>query len=113
VRAGTTAAGGVTNSAYLGFAEGNLNVDDNYSAAIASVVTAAQRTLSIENTANPPSILITWPVSAASFQLQVNTNLSLSNGWQSLEFTPLVTNGLNEFSNNLSAPAAFFRLYAP
>jgi hypothetical protein len=113
VHAVAGAAGGATNSAYLGFAEGNLNTDNNYAFAIANFVTAAQRTLSVTNQISPPGIFISWPVSSVDFQLQINTNLAHSNGWQSLEITPVVTNGLNEYSNMFDVPAAFFRLHSP
>jgi hypothetical protein len=113
VNAVTSIAGAVTNSAYLGFAEGNLNIDNNFAYAIADFVTPAQRTLSITDSAKAGGIVVSWPVSAVDFQLQVNTNLNATNGWQSLEITPFVTNGLNEYSNTFSVPMQFFRLHSP
>ncbi|HZM05857.1 MAG TPA: IPT/TIG domain-containing protein [Candidatus Saccharimonadales bacterium] len=113
VRTVAAFVGGVTNTAYLGFAEGNLNGNNDFAYAIADFVTSAQLTLSIAAEAHPPGIVVSWPVSAVHFQLQSNTNLSQSNGWETLEFTPFVTHGLNEYTNSLSGTGAFFRLHSP
>lgn len=112
---GTSASpGALTNSANLGFAEGNTVYGTNYASALAYFITAAQRTLSIAASANSGELLVTWPVSAVNFTLQVSTNLTAGNGWQNLTNDTIVTNGLNEYSNSLPSPAAeFFRLQVP
>jgi hypothetical protein len=112
---GTSAsAGALTNSAFLGFAEGNTVYGTNEAFAFAYFITAAQRTLSIAAPADSGELLVTWPVSAVNFTLQTSTNLSTGNGWQNLAGDTIVTNGLNEYSNSLPSPAAeFFRLQVP
>jgi len=112
---GTSASpGALTNSAYLGFAEGNTVYGTNYAFALTYFITAAQRTLSIAASANSGQFLVTWPLSAANFTLQVSTNLNAGGGWQSLAGDTIVTNGLNEYSNSLPSSAAeFFRLQDP
>jgi uncharacterized repeat protein (TIGR01451 family) len=110
VKGTSASAGALTNNAYLGFAEGDSAA---FAYAIAYFITAAQRTLSIAEPANSGEFLITWPVSAANFTLQVSTNLNAGKGWQNLAGT-VATNGLNEYSNSLPSPAAeYFRLEAP
>jgi hypothetical protein len=112
---GTSASpGALTNSANLGFAEGNTAYGTNYASALTYFITAAQRTMSIAKSANAGEFLVTWPVSAVNFTLQASTNLSAGNGWQNLAGGTIVTNGLNEYSNSFPSPAAeFFRLQVP
>ena len=112
---GTAAnAGALTNTANLGFAEGNTIHGTNYAFAFAYFITAAQRTLSVAASTNSGEFLVTWPVSAVNFTLQVSTNLSAGNGWQNLSGDMIVTNGLNEYTNSFSSSSAqFFRLQVP
>ena len=112
---GTSASpGALTNMAFLGFAEGNTAYGTNYASAITYFINAAQRTLSIAASATSGEFLVTWPLSAANFTLQVSTNLTAGNGWQSLAGNTIMTNDLNEYSNSFpSAAAEFFRLQGP
>jgi hypothetical protein len=111
---GTAAnSGALTNTANLGFAEGNTIYGTNFAFTYAYFITAAQRTLSIAASAMTGEFVITWPVSAVNFTLQVSTNLYLSSGWQSLAGASFVTNGLNEYTNSFSFSAEFFRLQGP
>lgn len=106
-------SGALTNTANLGFAEGNTIYGNNYAFAYAYFVTAAQRTLGIGQFGNGSNFDIIWPVSAASFVLQVNSNLDHSNGWQPVTGV-FVTNGYNAYTNNfIGSPADFFRLIYP
>jgi hypothetical protein len=109
---GTSSSAAIlTNLAALSFPEGNTIYGTNSAAAAVYFVTAAQRTLSITNSTNAGSYLVTWPVSGAPFTVQVSTNLALSNGWQNVTNAPFVTNGLNTYTNPIPAPPAeFFRL---
>jgi uncharacterized repeat protein (TIGR01451 family) len=114
VKGTAASAGALTNTANLSFAEGNTIYGTNFAFAIAYFVTTAQRTLSITNPGNAAGISITWPLSAANFTLQVSTNLSKTNGWQSPTNAPFVTNGMNEYTNSPPLPPArFFRLLGP
>jgi len=107
-----TNAGGITNSAFVGFAEGNTIYGTNYAFAEASFVTGAQRTLSAARLGKS-GIEITWPVSTANFELQIYTNLRQTNGWTNVSGV-FVTNGLNEYTNGpLTNPVDFFRLKYP
>ena len=104
----------LTNSAVLSFAEGNLEFYNNYSTIINIFVEDSQRTLSIAELQNPPGVVITWPESPFSFQIQVNTSGDLDTGWIT-STNPVIFNGaVNSFIyTNLTAPATFFRLTPP
>jgi hypothetical protein len=56
------------------------------------------------------NLLISWPLSAAGFQLQSSTNLGIPNSWLNV-VTPLTTNG-SAISTlvPLQGPLQFFRL---
>jgi uncharacterized repeat protein (TIGR01451 family) len=111
VVATTSLPGEVTNIANLGFAEGNLDIDDNFAYAIMDFVTAAQETVSVMQVSN--AVVISWPVSGAGFELQVSTNLEATNGWQTLESGSIVTNGINYYTNMTVGPTVFYRLFFP
>jgi hypothetical protein len=51
---------------------------------------AVEPTLKIS--AASTNVLLTWPIYAPEFTVQVNTNLLTTNGWQSVAFTPEATN---------------------
>ena len=103
----------VTNVAYLGFAEGNLNVDNNFAYALAYFIDPRQRTLSVALETNSNQFLLSWPVSPVAFALETSTNLSATNAWQSPSSSVFVTNGLNCYTDSISGPARFYRLYYP
>ena len=71
----------VTNEAYLGFAEGELNFNYDFAYAFAYFLSDAQRTLSAALENHAGTVLISWPQSPAGLQLQANTDLSITNGW--------------------------------
>jgi uncharacterized repeat protein (TIGR01451 family) len=98
----------ITNLANLGFAEGNLNTDSNFSFAFAYFVNTAQQTISVQLQTNSDQLFLSWPVSPAEFGLQISTNLAATNAW----FTAptFITNGLNCFTDTISGPAKFYRL---
>jgi uncharacterized repeat protein (TIGR01451 family) len=103
----------LTNSAVLAFAEGNLAPYDDYASIINFFVLDSERTLTVSLQGNPPVALITWPLSAANFPLQVNTNGNISIGWANVTNSVFTTNGLNAYTNSLTAPQTFFRLAPP
>jgi hypothetical protein len=100
----------ITNVAYLGFAEGNLSVDNNFAYARVYFLDAAQRTLSVTVETNSNVLFLSWPVSPFSFGLQTSTNVAATNGWQSVVSPVIITNGLNLYTNTISDPARFYRL---
>jgi uncharacterized repeat protein (TIGR01451 family) len=102
----------LTNNAVLAFAEGNLDSDYNYAATVNYFVNAAQRTLSIALQANPPGVLVSWPLSPANFLLELNTNLNVNAGWIATNAI-FITNSLNAFTDSFTAPRTFFRLAPP
>jgi uncharacterized repeat protein (TIGR01451 family) len=106
-------AAALTNSAVLAFAEGNLAAYDNYSSIINFFVYDSQRALSIVSQANPPGVLLFWPVSPANFLLQINTNGNLNTGWIYPSNSVTVSGSENFYSNSLTAPQTFFRLAPP
>jgi uncharacterized repeat protein (TIGR01451 family) len=103
----------ITNTATMGFAEGNLVTSNNTAFAATYAVTAAQRTLSIAPPANSPQIIVTWPQSPVNFLLQYSTNLALPNGWTLPAEFPFVSNGLNTFTGSPAGLSEFFRLKSP
>jgi uncharacterized repeat protein (TIGR01451 family) len=103
----------LVNSAVLTFAEGNLAPYDNYASIINFFVYDSQRTLSITRQANPPGVLVSWPLSPVNFLLQINTNANLNTGWTYPTNAVFITNFLNSFTNSLAAPQTFFRLAPP
>lgn len=106
--------GAFTNSANLGFAEGETVYGTNYAFAFAYFLNAADKTLSIARSTNAGQFILTWPNSGAPFAVQVNTNLTRGNGWQSAAGTPFVLNGVNEYTNSIpSNTTEFFRLKGP
>lgn len=110
---GTALEGAITNTAYLGFNEGNLNTYSNFAFAYAYFVTAAQEKLTAGLLANPPGIILTWPQSAVGFQLQTSTNLASSKAWQTAPFPVFISNGLNTYTDVFDLPDTFYRLEAP
>lgn len=108
----TLSPAALTNTAVLAFAEGNLDSDDNYAATVNYFVSAAQRTLSFARQANPPGLLISWPLSPANFVLELNTNLNVNAGWIATNAI-FITNSLNAFTDSFTAPQTFFRLAPP
>ena len=59
------------------------------------------------------NVFIRWLASAAATQLEVNHNLSNTNGWKPALQTPSLTNGFRQISLNPNADASFFRLATP
>jgi uncharacterized repeat protein (TIGR01451 family) len=113
VIASASAASVITNIATLGFAEGNLSVDNNFAFAFAYFISAQQRTLSVTVETNSNQLFLSWPVSPVGFLLEMSTNLALPNAWQQAAFPVFVTNGLNTYTDTLSGPARFYRLILP
>jgi uncharacterized repeat protein (TIGR01451 family) len=105
--------GTLTNIANLGFAEGNLNVDQNFAFAFAYFITTAQKILSVALEPNANTVSLSWPVSSAGFALQETTNLALTNAWQPVKSGIVATNGFNYYTNTISVPAEFYRLSSP
>jgi uncharacterized repeat protein (TIGR01451 family) len=103
----------LTNNAVLAFAEGNLAYYDNYASIINFFVSDSQRTLSLTRQVNPPELVVSWPTSAAGFQLQTNNGSNLDFGWITLSNGVFVSNSLNTFTDSLTAPQKFFRLAPP
>ena len=106
------------NRVNLTLTETDFNPSDNFSSLYIPVVTQAERTLAFDFTAGSPLFVLHWPVSAANFQLEFNTNL-VSNGnvWTPVPQVPvLVTNNavlFNYVTNDTTLPRKFYRLRAP
>jgi len=103
----------LVNSAALSFAEGNLAPYDDFASYTVFFVYDSQRTLTITKQANPPGVLVTWPISPVNFLMQINTNSNLSSGWIYSTNTSFISNGVNAFTNSLTSPQTFFRLTPP
>jgi hypothetical protein len=69
------------------------------------------QTLNLTLETNSNVVLLSWPVSPAPFTLQMSTNLSVANGWQSTNLQVFITNGLNCYTSAISGPASFYRLF--
>lgn len=59
------------------------------------------------------TLQLAWPASAVALQLQINSDLSNSNGWKPAPDTPTLIGGSYEISITPSSAAAFYRLAAP
>jgi uncharacterized repeat protein (TIGR01451 family) len=103
----------ITNVAYLGFAEGNLNVDNNFAYARAYFINPQQKTLSVALETNSNVLFLSWPVSPVNFGLQMSTNLAATNGWQPVVSSVFITNGLNCYTDSISGSGKFYRLFFP
>jgi uncharacterized repeat protein (TIGR03803 family) len=56
------------------------------------------------------NVILTWPTSAAGFNLQSTTNLALPGLWAPAGPAPAVINGLNTVTNAISGRAEYYRL---
>jgi hypothetical protein len=101
----------ITNSATIGFAEGNLVSSNNIAYAATYAIGDFQRLLSITNAGS--GVMVTWRQSPVNFLLQRSTNLALPDLWQVPGASPFVSNGLNTYLENPSGSNAFFRLTTP
>jgi uncharacterized repeat protein (TIGR01451 family) len=103
----------LSNYAFLGFAEGNLNPPDGFATALNFFVFDSQRTLRIGRQTNGAGVLVTWPLSPAPFLLQESPTLTPSTNWQIPGAATFVTNNLNSFTDSIAAPHMFYRLAPP
>lgn len=116
--ASATVNGLAENRVNLSLAENDFNPSDNFNSLYIPVVTEAERTLSFDHTPGSPLFVLHWPLSAANFKLEFNTNLlSTGNVWTVVPGTVvLVTNNavlFNYVTNDTSPPRKFYRLRAP
>jgi hypothetical protein len=115
----TAAVNGLAeNRVSLGLAESDFNPSDNVNSLYIPVVTDAERTLSFDFTPGAPRFVLHWPVGAANFKLEFNTDLvSTGNVWTVVpQPVVLVTNNavlFNYVTNDTSLPRMFYRLRAP
>ena len=115
----TAAVNGLAeNKVNLTLIETDFNPSDNFGSLYIPVVSEAERTLSFDFTAGSPLFVLHWPLSAASFKLEFNTNfLSAGNVWAvAPETAVLVTNNavlFNYVTNDTTPPRKFYRLRAP
>ena len=106
------------NRASLTQAENDPQSSDNSGSLYIPVVTDAERTLSFELLSATGQFVLHWPLSAASFKLEFNTNLvSTGNVWTLVpDSVVLVTNNsvlFNYVTNPATLPQKFYRLRAP
>jgi hypothetical protein len=59
------------------------------------------------------SVILSWPTSALNFQLQENTDLSLSNGWSIVAASRSTNNGFISVPIPAIDSSKFFRLSLP
>jgi hypothetical protein len=55
-------------------------------------------------------VVISWPVTANSYGLEMNTNLSAGNAWSPVTNVPAKVNSQNCVTNPIAQPARFYRL---
>ncbi len=104
-------AAGITNTATMGFAEGNLDSTNDVAFAATYIVDSYQRMLSIKT--NGTEVMVTWLQSPIDFLLQRSTNLASPGSWQVPAAPPFVSNGLHTYLENPAGSNAFFRLKSP
>jgi len=59
------------------------------------------------------NVVVFWPDTAASYQLESNTNLALTNGWTVINSGFSTNNGQIYFQSSVSNGANYFRLHRP
>jgi hypothetical protein len=101
----------ITNTATMGFAEGNLDSTNDVAFAATYAIGDYQRVLIITNTG--PEVIVTWQQSPVNFLLQRGTDLAFPGSWQTPAASSFVTNGLNTYIENSAGSNAFFRLKTP
>ena len=106
------------NRANLTQVENDVTPGDNFGSLYIPVITESDRSLSFDFTPGSPLFVLHWPLSAANFTLESNTNLLVTNNVWSVVPEPavLVTNNAIRFlyvTNSLSGPRKFYRLRAP
>ena len=118
ILARATVNGLAENRVTLTLTENDFNPSDNTSSLYLPVVTDAERTLAFDFVPGTPLFVLHWPVSAAAFTLEFNTNLvTTGNAWTvAPQPVTRVTNqaGLfNYVTNDTAPPRKFYRLRAP
>ncbi|MEN9573597.1 MAG: hypothetical protein RL514_1452 [Verrucomicrobiota bacterium] len=106
------------NRVALTLAETDFNPSDNTSSLYLPVVSDAERTLAFDFVPGTPQFVLHWPVSAATFTLEFNSNLlSTGNVWTVVsQPVVVVTNELGLFNyvtNDTTPPRKFYRLRVP
>jgi large repetitive protein len=102
-----------TNTATMGFVEGNVDIANNQAYAFVNFVANSQLTLTASIVASPsssPKVLLTWPQSSVNFLVQRSTNLALTTGWMVPSNLPFISNGLNTFTDTPAGQGTYYRL---
>jgi hypothetical protein len=91
----------------------NVTAQSEFDTARMQIFEIAEVVLNLQAVGN--TLQLTWPASAAAFELQINTNnLSNPNGWEPAPDTPTLIGGsYYEVSITPSSAAAFYRLAMP
>lgn len=58
-------------------------------------------------------MVVSWPASATSYNLEATSDLSANASWVSVSNAPVVVNSQNIITNTMSAPARYYRLKKP
>lgn len=106
------------NRVTLSLIETDFTPTDNFNSHYFGVITDAERILSFIHNPSASQFVLRWPVSAANFVLEFNTNLvSTGNVWTAVADPVLrVTNDATVFhtvTNNTSPARKFYRLRSP
>lgn len=106
------------NRAAVTLAESDADASNNFTSLYIPVVTEAERTLAFDFVSGTSLFVLHWPVSAANFKLEFNSDLlSTNNVWTLVPQSPvLLTNNAVLFhyvTNDTTPPRKFFRLRAP
>ena len=89
---------------------GNYSLTGGFWSFIAVVQTPGAPLLAISFNRQPPTVTVSWPISATNYVLQQNSDLKLANNWTPVGL-PVTTNGAT-LSVTINPPAGnwFFRL---
>jgi hypothetical protein len=90
---------------------GNYTIDGGFWGIIAAVQTPGAPLLTI--TPAGANVIISWPVSSATFNLQQDADLNTPNAWSNVGATVTVSNGTNYVTVPATLGNKFFRLKFP
>lgn len=104
----------LTNRAAVTMTEEEYNVGDNTSIAVSTFLHESSRTLNIPQLTGATQLVVSWPTSAAPWQLQWTPTLGATNTWTAATPAPVAVGGWYMVTNSIqSTNDRFYRLYLP
>ncbi len=99
-----------TNRVNVKAIESDSNAANNLAEAVTVLVLPQSRLLKIEEVANTNRVIVSWPASPVNFLLQTTSGLDASNAWRDVPSPPVLIDGLNRVTNDVTDTSRFYRL---